>query len=144
MRALLQTRHPGAGVARRGEVHDVAALPGFLAEDDAGEPLGVATYRIGRAEAELVSLDAFRPGCGAGAALVERVVAEADGWGCGRVWAAVPNDRLATVDFLQRRGWDLVALHHGALLPPRRHPSQPAVGDHGVPVRHELEIERRL
>jgi GNAT superfamily N-acetyltransferase len=141
---LLGSRHPDGRVLRRGELLDAAALPAFLHEAPDGSIDGVVTYRIGRGECELVSLDSVHAGCGVGALLLERVTGEAGGWGCARIWTAIPNDATAALRFLQRRGWDLVALHWGALLPPRRPEGQPAIGLDGIPRRHELEVERRL
>lgn len=141
---LLGGLHPEGRVVRRGELLDPATLPAFLHESPDGSVDGVVTYRIGRGECELVSLDSVQPGAGVGSLLLDRVTGEATGWGCARIWAAVPNDATAAVRFLQRRGWDLVALHWGALLPPRRPAGQPEVGDDGIPRRHELEVERRL
>lgn len=141
---LLGGRHPGGRVVRRGELLDAAALPAFLHEAPDGSVDGVVTYRIGRGECELVSLDSVHPGAGVGSLLLDRVVGEATGWGCARIWTAVPNDATDALRFLQRRGWDLVALHWGALLPPRRPAGQPEVGIDGIPRRHELEVERRL
>ena len=48
---------------------DVAALPGFVAEDD-GEWLGYATYELRDGELEIAVLEAQRPGQGVGSALL--------------------------------------------------------------------------
>lgn len=52
-------------------MHDAARLPALVAVDD-GERIGLLTFAVedvdGGAEAEVVSLDAIRPGLGAGTA----------------------------------------------------------------------------
>jgi hypothetical protein len=54
------------------------------------------------------------------------------------------NDNAPAIRFYQRRGWDLVALHRDAVNESRRlKPEIPATGVDGIPIRHELEFERR-
>jgi hypothetical protein len=118
-----------------------ADLPGFLAEGAARGATATATFRVGPGDCQLVTLDGVEDEV-AVTAVLDRVAAEAAGWGCGRVWTAVPNDDTDTIRILQVHGWDLVALHWGALAPPR--PGGATAGAHGIPRRHELELERRL
>jgi hypothetical protein len=55
------------------------------------------------------------------------------------------NDNLAALRFYQRRGMRLVAVHAGAVAEARRlKPSIPLVGQHGIPIRDELELELDL
>ena len=134
----------GETVVSRGRVHNPAVLPGFLA-DEGGEPVGLATYRIDGNDCELVTIDSFPQGAGAGTALVEAVAAAGRDAGCGRIWLITTNDNLRALRFYQRRGFRLVALHPGALDRSRElKPSIPEVGLDGIPLRDELELELRL
>lgn len=56
------------------------------------------------------------------------------------------NDNLDALRFYQRRGFRLVALHAGAVDAARAtlKPSIAEVGDHGIPIRDELVLEREL
>jgi ribosomal protein S18 acetylase RimI-like enzyme len=135
----------GEMVVSRGRVHDPAVLPGFLAEDAAGEPAGLLTYRIDGDGCEVVTIDAFPEAGGAGTALVEAVTQAARAAGCRRVWLITTNDNLRALRFYQRRGFRLAALHRGALDRSRRlKPSIPEVGLDGIPLRDELELELDL
>jgi GNAT superfamily N-acetyltransferase len=135
----------GEVVVSRGRVHDATVLPGFVADDDAGEPAGLLTYRIDGGGCEVVTINAFANGGGAGTALVEAVVPVARAAGCGRVWLITTNDNLRALRFYQRRGFRLVALHRDALDRSRQlKPSIPEVGLDGIPLRDELELELRL
>jgi ribosomal protein S18 acetylase RimI-like enzyme len=79
---------------------------------------------------------------GAGAALLEGVGALARGAGARRVWLITTNDNTHALRFYQRSGFDLVAIHRDAVAEARRlKPSIPLVGNDGVPIRHELELE---
>ena len=131
-------------VVSRGRVHDPSALPGYVV--DVGTDLvGLATYRVEGNECELVTLDAVAEGVGVGTALVEAVTAAARRSGCTRLWLITTNDNLRALRFYQRRGFELAALHRGAIEASRRlKPSIPVTGLYGIPLRDELELERRL
>ena len=135
----------GDAVVSRGRVHDATVLPGFVAEDDGSEPAGLLTYRIDGGDCEVVTINAFPRGGGAGTALMDAVATAAREAGCRRVWLITTNDNLRALRFYQRRGFRLVALHRDALERSRElKPSIPEVGLDGIPLRDELELELRL
>ena len=134
----------GETVVSRGAVHDPTALPGFVAEEG-GERVGLLTYRIDGADCEVVTIDAFPEGAGAGTALLDAAAAAAREAGCGRVWLITTNDNLRALRFYQRRGFRLVAVHPDALERSRElKPSIPEIGLDGIPLRDELELELTL
>jgi len=134
----------GEGVVSRGRLLDATVLPGFVAEGD-GEPAGLLTYRIDGGDCEVVTINAFLRGAGAGTALMEAVAAAARDAGCRRVWLITTNDNLRALRFYQRRGFRLAALHRDALARSRDlKPSIPEIGLDGIPLRDELELELTL
>ena len=134
----------GEGVVSRGRLLDATVLPGFVAERD-GEPAGLLTYRIDGGDCEVVTINAFPRGAGAGTALMEAVAVAARDAGCRRVWLITTNDNLRALRFYQRRGFRLAALHRDALARSRElKPSIPEVGLDGIPLRDELELELTL
>lgn len=134
----------GETVVSRGRVHDPAALPGFVAEKG-GDRVGLATYRIEDGDCEVVTIDAFPQGGGAGTALLDAAAAAARDAGCRRLWLITTNDNLRALRFYQRRGFRLAALHRDALVRSRElKPSIPEVGMDGIPLRDELELELTL
>ena len=127
-------------VSRGRLTEDVSALDGYVAELD-GERAGLALVRIEDDELELVVLASLAERRGVGGSLLEAVEAEAARRGVRRAWAVTTNDNLAALRFYQRRGWALTALHTDAVTDARRlKPEIPAVGDDGIPIRHELEL----
>jgi GNAT superfamily N-acetyltransferase len=144
VRGAIGARWGGETVVSRGAVWEPARLPGFVAEES-GRPVGLITYREAGDECEIVTIDALIPRAGVGTILIEAVVAAARAAGRTRVWLITTNDNLDALRFYQRRGFTLAALHRGAVAGSRRlKPTIPEVGAHGIPIRDELELERRL
>jgi GNAT superfamily N-acetyltransferase len=131
-------------VARRGELVDVLGDDALLAEDDAGSLLGVLTYRRDGADCEITSLYTAESWRGTGTALIDAVVVAGHEAGCGRLWLVTTNDNVDALRFYQRRGFRLAELHVGAVDDSRARlkPSIPEIGDHGIPIRDELVLER--
>jgi len=128
--------------ARRGELLDVLALPGFVAETD-GERVGLLTYRLDDEGCEVAVLVALRRQGGIGSALLDALRAEVGE--SARLWVVTTNDNLDALRFYQRRGFVLRALRPGAVDEARRSlkPHIGRVGEHGIPLRDELELESR-
>jgi ribosomal protein S18 acetylase RimI-like enzyme len=133
----------GALQARRGELLDVLALPGFVAERD-GRPVGIVTYRREDGDCELAFIAAFERHQGIGTALLDALLEAVAG--CDRIWVVTTNDNLEALRFYQRRGFRLAALRSGAVDDARLHlkPQIGTVGAFGIPLRDEIELELRL
>ena len=65
--------------------------------------------------------------------------------GVQRVWLVTTNDNLAALAPLPAAGWRLAALRPGAIDEARRtlKPSIGEIGEHGIPIRDELELDAR-
>jgi ribosomal protein S18 acetylase RimI-like enzyme len=135
---LLEEGLGGRLQARRGELIDVLDRPGLVAETG-GTLIGLLSYDPQPGECELVSLVAAKRGSGIGSALIaalrERVPDRP-------IWVVTTNDNLDALRFYQRRGFRLRALRAGAVDEARRtiKPQIAEVGDHGIPLRDELEL----
>jgi ribosomal protein S18 acetylase RimI-like enzyme len=129
-------------VATRGRLVDVAALPGFVAEEF-GEWLGYATYELRDGALEVSILSSAGARRGAGSALLAACVRAATGAGAGRLWLITTNDNTAALRFYQRRGFVLVALRPGAVEQARAtlKPQIPLLGRDHIPIRDEIELE---
>jgi ribosomal protein S18 acetylase RimI-like enzyme len=128
-------------VARLGELVDFAQLPTLVAESD-GDPVGLLTYQANGDDWEVVTIDAMRQGIGAGAALLTAVAELARAAHAHRVWLITTNDNTHALRFYQRNGFDIVAVHRNAGYRARQlKPSIPLIGNDGIPIRHELELE---
>jgi ribosomal protein S18 acetylase RimI-like enzyme len=130
-------------VIAHGDIFDVRTLPALVA----GEQEGLATYQIRRVNdlifAELITFDALTPGRGVGTALVEGLVSKLRAEGVNILRVTTTNDNLDALRFYQRRGFRIIAVRPGAVDESRRiKPSISAIGEHGIPIRDEIELER--
>src|SRR3954465_197316 len=141
---FLAARH-STRVARRGELLEPGDHPALLADED-GALVGVIAYVVDGADCELLSVHAEPPRRGVGTALLAEAQRVAAAAGCTRLWLVTTNDNVDALRFYQRRGFRLAALYPGAVDDSRAglKPESPPVGDYGIPLRDELELELRL
>jgi GNAT superfamily N-acetyltransferase len=124
---------------------DASQHPALVAWSD-DEVVGVATYVVDEGSCELLTLHASRRYGGIGSALVEAVIDASRAAGCTRLWVVTTNDNVDALRFYQRRGFRLSQLRPGAVDESRHtlKPEIPTVGDHGIPLHDELELEMHL
>jgi len=140
---ILDERWGGEGrVVAHGEIFDVRLLPALIG----GEQEGLATYQIRRTNiAELITLDAVTAKQGVGTALIEALVSRLRVEGVSVLRVITTNDNLDALRFYQRRGFRITAVRPGAVDEARRvKPSISEIGEYGIPIRDEIELERLL
>jgi GNAT superfamily N-acetyltransferase len=137
--------HNAALVARLDQLVDARRLPAFLAEDD-GEIAGVATYIVGDTDCEVLTLHVTRSWQSAGTTLLREVEQFAAEHGCTRLWVITTNDNVDALRFYQRRGFRLARVHPGAVDASRLKlkPGIPEIGEYGIPIRDEIELEKPI
>ena len=65
--------------------------------------------------------------------------------GCKRLWLITTNDNINALRFYQKRDFVLVAVHRNALeLSRKLKPEIPMIGNDGIPLRDEVELEMIL
>jgi GNAT superfamily N-acetyltransferase len=125
-------------------IEDATLLDGFAVDHD-NRPVGCALVNVVDNDAELVVLVSTYRGAGAGSALLEAVVewAKREKW--SRLWLVTSNDNTEAIRLYQRAGWDWVDFRRDALTDARTlKPELPMTGNHGIPLRHEIEFEAPL
>lgn len=132
-------------VVAHGAVYRPHELPGFIARDGRGEPIGFVSFAMYKGACEIVTLNSVQENRGVGTALIEAVVGVAKTAACSRIWLITTNDNLHALGFYQRRGFVIKAVHPNALERSRQlKPSIPLVSENGIPLRDEIELERLL
>jgi ribosomal protein S18 acetylase RimI-like enzyme len=142
LRATLSELWFGDTVVGRGRTWTHGEQPALVAIDESGERVGVATYAVEGDTAELVTLNALRPGRGAGRRLVEGVAATVRAAGAMRLRVMTTNDNVAALRFYQRAGFRLAEVRPGAVDEARRalKPTIPLTGNDGIPIRDEIDL----
>jgi L-amino acid N-acyltransferase YncA len=132
-------------VARLGELLDARAYPALVAEVD-GELAGVLTFIFAGHACEILTLHTVHQWMGIGTALVRKAEELARQRGCSRLRLVTTNDNVDALRFYQRRGFELCALHRGAVANSRARlkPEIPLHGEYGIDLLHELELEKPL
>jgi N-acetylglutamate synthase-like GNAT family acetyltransferase len=103
---------------------------------------GLITFMIRGKECEVTSIDSLNEGQGIATALINEVLREAKEKKCRRVFVITTNDNMHALGFYQRRGFEIVAIHRGALNESRKiKPSITLIGMNNIPLRDEIELE---
>jgi ribosomal protein S18 acetylase RimI-like enzyme len=131
-------------VVAHGVIYRPEALDGFVAFDGK-EWIGGITYHFSGSDCEIISLDSLREGQGLGTLLIEKAIEAARAKGCQRIFLITTNDNLHALGFYQKRGFELAAVHRGAVNESRKiKPGIPLIGENGIPLRDEIELEMKL
>jgi GNAT superfamily N-acetyltransferase len=129
-------------VARRGELVRPIDHPMLIATAD-GAPTGLLTYIISSDECEILTLHTVTPWQGTGTVLIDALRTVASTAGCRAIRVVTTNDNVDALRFYQRRGFRIQTIRPGAVDDARLRlkPEIPGTGDHGIPLRDEIELE---
>lgn len=145
VREFVTDRWGEAFVVGHGVTYRPDQLAGFVAANDRAATVGLLTYVVRDDAFEIVTIDSVCENAGVGTALLDAATAEARRLGCRRIWLVTTNDNIRALGFYQRRGFELVAVHRGALAHTRKlKPELPLVSADGIPLRDEIELELPL
>ncbi|MEO8356808.1 MAG: GNAT family N-acetyltransferase [Chloroflexota bacterium] len=134
----------GEEMITRGTVYRPEQLDGFVVEDD-NEWIGLLTFVIQDHECEITSLDSLREEQGIGSTLINKAIQEARARQCRRLFLITTNDNLNALGFYQKRGFEMVTIHRGAVNGSRMiKPGIPLIGMNNIPLRDEIELEMKL
>ena len=127
-----------------GQTANLGIADGFCVMES-GSPVGLITFRAQNGVMEILSLDSIRQGRGIGSALLDRTVNQAREMKCSRVTLITTNDNTDALRFYQKHGFDIIRIYRDALETARRiKPEIPLLGNDGIPLRHEIELEMQL
>jgi GNAT superfamily N-acetyltransferase len=149
LRKVLEEQWGLPVVSVSGVHDDPSSLPGFVADDSlptGGMPLGYLTYIVDGHQCEVLTINALLQGAGVGRALMDAARTAAANAGCRRLWLMTTNENIRAIDFYQRWGMDLVALHRNFVDTVRAaKPNIDASAGRGdIEFRHALEFELLL
>ncbi|PFA62981.1 GNAT family N-acetyltransferase [Bacillus sp. AFS015802] len=124
-------------------IYDCAALDGFAVLTEDNVIIGLITYVVKGEECEIISLDSLEERQGIGTALMKKVEQVAAGNRCKRITLITTNDNLQALKFYQKRGFMISHIHRFAVEKARQiKPEIPLIGNDGIPIRDEIELEK--
>lgn len=141
---FISTHWFSTDIVVRGELVDMTIIDGFVMfEKD--NIIGLITYRIIEGECEIMSLDSLKEKQGIGTSLIHRVKEVAINKKCTKLKLITTNDNINAIYFYQKRGFDMVAFFYDSMKASRiLKPSIPELGNHNLPLRHEIEFAMNL
>jgi N-acetylglutamate synthase-like GNAT family acetyltransferase len=121
-----------------------AELNAIIAEK-AGSLVGLATYFLNSTSIEIVTLNSLKPGTGIGKKLIQALKKIAETENLERVWLITTNDNTGALTFYQKLGFQMIGIYPDAVSKSRiLKPEIPLIGEHGIPIRDEIELEIKL
>lgn len=131
-------------ISLRGEIIDCTKVDGFLVQEN-NTIIGLITYTFFGDICEIVSIDSKRENLGLGSALLKEVEHVAIENNCKKMRLVTTNDNLRALQFYQKRGYCLTKIYPNAMDEVRKQkPDVPLIGENGIPLRDELELEKEI
>jgi ribosomal protein S18 acetylase RimI-like enzyme len=131
----------GDTIVTKGIIHRINDLDGFIATLNK-EKVGLITYKITDRELEIVSVNSLKENKGVGYVLLGTVITLARKQKIKRVWLITTNDNTDALKFYQKRNFSLKKIYPDAIKLSRElKPSIPLIGNYGIPIKDEIELE---
>jgi RimJ/RimL family protein N-acetyltransferase len=138
---LIEKDWSGPLIAVHNTLYDTRTHPGFVAVED-GMIIGYILYFLADGDCEITVLESHSEGRGVGRALVDKILRVAKENACRRVWLHTSNDCIRAIEFYQKYGFNLRAVHLNAMDEARKlKPQIPLISSNGIPLKHEFEFE---
>jgi len=144
IRELFIQKWAGDFMIIRGKAYQLEELSGYIAELN-NKKVGLITFKVTGEELEITSLNSLLETKGVGTALVSRVIGLAKTKRLKNIRLITTNDNLNALGFWQKRGFKLFRIYPDALEIARKlKPALPLIGENGIPLRDEIELEMKL
>jgi N-acetylglutamate synthase-like GNAT family acetyltransferase len=129
----------------RGKVQKVDDFTGGFVAEVGGQKTAFVTYTVSGPELEITGIVSLKEKDGIGSALVKTVIDLAKKQKLKKVCLVTTNDNLNGIGFWQKRGFKLVKVYPGSMEFVRKiKPAVPLIGENGIPLNDELELEMIL
>ena len=131
----------GDTVVKKGFTHRINDLDGFIATLNK-EKVGLITYKIVGKELEITSVNSLKENKGIGSSLIDTIITLAKKQKIKRVWLITTNDNIDALKFYQKRNFTIKNIYPDAIKLSRElKQSIPLIGNYGIPIRDEIELE---
>lgn len=131
----------GIPLVIRGKKYYPANLDGIIAEN-ANDIAGFLFYEIRGQDCEIIVFEVFDKFKGTGTQILDQLKEIATSKKCRRLYLMTTNDNLDALRFYQKRGFHICGIHLDSVKISRQiKPTIGMTGDHGIPVRDEIDLE---
>ena len=132
-------------IVSRGKIQKIDDFTGGFIAEISNIKKGLIFYTISSPELEITGLVSLKEKIGLGSALVMKVIDLAKKQDIKRICLVTTNDNLNALGFWQKRGFQLARLYPNAMENRRKlKPTIPLIGENGIPLRDEIELEMLL
>jgi len=130
-------------ISRR-KKYESSSLDGFIAENNE-DKLGMCLYRIANNECEIIVFEAFEQQKGIGTALLNTLIEKCSNSKLKRIWLITTNDNIDALRYYQKHGFEIVCIYRHEIEHSRKmKPEIPIIGNHGIKINDEIEMENVL
>jgi len=141
IKKLVDKRWGGEPLIIRGEKYYPSSLDGIIALKKE-QVVGFLIYDIQNKICEIVVFEVFEKHKGIGTSILNKLIEIAKDKDCDRLHLMTTNDNLDALRFYQRRGFRICSIHINSMEISRKiKPSIPEIGDYGIPIRDEIDLE---
>ncbi len=138
---LMNEQWGGLPLVIRGKKYFPDLLDGIVATDN-DKIQGFLFYEISGRDCEIIVFEVFDKFRGLGTKMLEELKIIAKNRQCQRIYLMTTNDNLDALRFYQKRGFTICTIHIDSVKESRKlKPSIGLIGDYGIPVRDEIDLE---
>lgn len=131
----------GVPLVIRGKKYYPANLDGIIAENEEGIA-GFLFYEVRDQDCEIIVFEVFDKFKGTGTQILDQLKKTATSEKCRRLYLMTTNDNLDALRFYQKRGFHICGIHLDSVKLSRKiKPTIGMIGDHGISVRDEIDLE---
>lgn len=118
-------------------------LNGVIAQS--GEKwVGFLFYDLQGDDCEIIVFEVFEKFKGIGTKILDQLKEIARNKQCKRIYLMTHNDNLDALRFYQTRGFCICGIHINSMEIARKIKSCPEIGDYGISIRDEIDLELML
>ncbi|WGL60503.1 GNAT family N-acetyltransferase [Pigmentibacter sp. JX0631] len=103
--------------------------------------VGFLFYDLQGDDCEIVVFEVFEKFKGIGTQIIARLKEIAKNKQCKRIYLMTHNDNLDALRFYQTRGFHICGIHLNSMEFTRKIKPCPEIGDYGIPIRDEIDLE---
>lgn len=141
IKEIMDEHWGGEPLVIRGKKYYPTSLPGIIIENGK-KIIGILFYEIQNSDCEIIVFETFDKFKGVGTLVLNELKKIAKNKNCKRIYLMTTNDNLDALRFYQKRGFVICGIHVDSVKISRKlKPSIGLIGDYGIPLRDEIDLE---